>query len=461
MDELLAKKISLETVSVLIVEDDDEISESIIELLKGFKFFHKIVTAKEGAEAVRKSKNQDFDFFIIDALLPVVSGIEVVRSIRDQTKTYSKTPILFISGHFEDTLIAQAREVGVKFFLSKPFGEADFVDKVNLALENKTEKNQIQKDPSRFCRIPLKLIKKHNESIPFDLFLRLSDSKVVKISHEEEDISGIFEKYEKKGVVDIFAEKKDYVDYLKRLKKGLAGKFFDPSTTTEEKVETLDQSYQVAKEYLNKIGIDETSMEVAKLVAKKTQVLIKEKFNIFKFYNQFRNKCSGEYVKNAMVGFTVTCMIDQFEWKTETIKEKAHLAVTLRDIFLNKEDFILIQEHMRDPQKLPQYIFEHPIKTANFLSTDNAKWVPPEILTMIKQHHELPDGSGFPFGITHQKITLLAAIQIVADWFIEEMIKCRFDYKRKDEIIGTLEMSFNRGNFLKALDALKKMLKES
>jgi len=49
--------------------------------------------------------------------------------------------------------------------------------------------------------------------------------------------------------------------------------------------------------------------------------------------------------------------------------------------------------------------------------------IPPELDTIIIQHHERPDGSGFPAGLTHQKIIPLAAIFIVAEDLVNAIFK--------------------------------------
>ena len=76
---------------------------------------------------------------------------------------------------------------------------------------------------------------------------------------------------------------------------------------------------------------------------------------------------------------------------------------------------------------------------------------------MVEQHHERPDGTGFPKKLRHTTITLLSAIQIVAEDFIENLIATNFDHRLHDEILRKFLNRYYQGNFRKAAMSLCKM----
>ena len=312
-----------------------------------------------------------------------------------------------------------------------------------------------------FCRIPISIIAKYGEQIPFDVYLRLSDNKVVKISHSEENIVELFNKYRAKGVQDVFASKESYVTFLKHLKDQLSFKLFDPSTTVDEQVDVLSGSYKVIKESFKKLGVSQESIDVAKEVAKSSQKIVHNYPNIFEFYNRYKNNCGSEYMRSILIGFISSCMLDFFDWKTDSIKEKANLAALLRDILLDEQQFEELHQAEATGlhHDLSREIKEHPLQVAAMLEDKKGTtWVAKEVLTIIEQHHELPSGKGFPRGLNHQRINQLSSIHIVADNFIRLMIQEKFNMGARDRILYQLSDKFSGGNFKKAMQSLYQAL---
>lgn len=305
-----------------------------------------------------------------------------------------------------------------------------------------------------FCRIPIKLIEKYGQQIPFDIFIRLSDKKVVKISHKEGDIVELFQKYQEKGLKEVFAKKGDFISFAQQIKGQMKKKFFDPSTTTEEQVELASEGFLMAKESISKFGFSQESIDLAVEVSKATHKMVEKQPNIFKFFQDFKNNCDKEFMHSSMIGFTLCCMIDCFDWKSASIKEKSHLAVMLRDITLGNEEFAVLRDCLENGKEVPEGIRTHPVDIATMLEGESKNFVPSEVITIIRQHHEKPDGSGFPLGTHQEKITFLSALQIVANDFIELMIKFKFDFTKRHEILAILNKEYGKGNFKKAVTAL-------
>ena len=315
---------------------------------------------------------------------------------------------------------------------------------------------------STFCKIPANLILHYGKKIPFDVFLKLSDTKVVKIGHKTDDIIGTFNKYQKKGVAAIYASKKDYLNFLEQIKDDLQSDKFFSAAPKEQQVQILSDTYESIKESFQKIGINATSIELAQECVDKAVIIIQEHPSVYNFFKKFKNDCNHEFLKSVMVSYTSTCMLDHFNWHSKAIKEKASLAAILRDILLTKQDFDELMEFSTngDPASLSQTIVDHPIKTAEFLSKGNYnKWIAPEVLTIIEQHHELPNGTGFPRKINHLRITPLASVHIVASHFIHQSMLEDFKAESKAKVLYNVEQKLAHGDFKKTINALYKTLK--
>jgi HD-GYP domain-containing protein (c-di-GMP phosphodiesterase class II) len=59
-----------------------------------------------------------------------------------------------------------------------------------------------------------------------------------------------------------------------------------------------------------------------------------------------------------------------------------------------------------------RYVLNHPLECAGFVR--GIPEIPPDVDMIVLQHHERPDGSGFPAGLKAHQIAPLAAVMIVA-----------------------------------------------
>lgn len=113
--------------SVLVVEDEAIVRESLKDSLKDT---HAITTAETGEEALELIKKKDFDILVVDVRLPGKSGIEVIRDVK-QTKPYIRSIVITAFPSVE--LAVEAMKQGAVDYLVKPIHIEDLE---NLIWEN-------------------------------------------------------------------------------------------------------------------------------------------------------------------------------------------------------------------------------------------------------------------------------------------------------------------------------------
>lgn len=118
--ELQKLKEGAESRSVLIVDDDKELAESLSRILR--IFFKECVTAYDGEEAYalfcdREEKSNPFTVVITDLELPKMGGLRLIRQIRTLSP---KQSILILSAHDEGEYMAEAIRLDVEGYLLKP-----------------------------------------------------------------------------------------------------------------------------------------------------------------------------------------------------------------------------------------------------------------------------------------------------------------------------------------------------
>lgn len=114
--------------SILLVEDDQSISEMISNHLK--KEGYNVFSAYDGEEAIRLFFEGRFDMIILDLMLPNVNGIDVLQQIRQK----SWVPVLILSAKNSDMDKVFGLGFGADDYMGKPFSLIEMTARVKAAL---------------------------------------------------------------------------------------------------------------------------------------------------------------------------------------------------------------------------------------------------------------------------------------------------------------------------------------
>ncbi len=88
-------------------------------MLQGFGA-RKIVEAEDGASGLEAMERANPDILILDWVMPILDGADMVRMIRTQNNPYAYIPIIMVTAHTERTRIIEARKLGIHELLCKP-----------------------------------------------------------------------------------------------------------------------------------------------------------------------------------------------------------------------------------------------------------------------------------------------------------------------------------------------------
>lgn len=113
----------------ILIVDDSEIVLKILKVRLGFLGFH-IDTVNDGAKCIKSISENEYDLLILDLMLPKLGGLEVVKKLYSDEYNKFDLPIIAMSGNDSDIYKQKSLELGVKFFVKKPFDLDDFEQKV-------------------------------------------------------------------------------------------------------------------------------------------------------------------------------------------------------------------------------------------------------------------------------------------------------------------------------------------
>jgi two-component system response regulator len=121
-------------VEILLVEDNAADAELTMRALSQHNLANHVHVARDGAEAIEflQGSNRTPKVVLLDLKLPKVSGLDVLRMIKNDERT-KRIPIVVLTSSREEPDIAEAYRLGANSYVVKPVDFEDFVRAVSDA----------------------------------------------------------------------------------------------------------------------------------------------------------------------------------------------------------------------------------------------------------------------------------------------------------------------------------------
>ena len=117
---------------VLVVEDERDISNALIKLLKMNNY--SCDAAYDGEEALDYLAYDEYDAVILDIMMPKKNGIEVLKEIRSNN---NNVPVLMLTAKSELDDKVKGLDSGADDYLTKPFSSEELLARVKALLRRK------------------------------------------------------------------------------------------------------------------------------------------------------------------------------------------------------------------------------------------------------------------------------------------------------------------------------------
>jgi len=131
---------------ILVVDDEPDAVELVEFNLKNAGF--EVITAGDGAEAIKKARTALPDLVVLDLMIPEVDGLEVCKLLRRDAAT-SGIPILMLTAKAAEIDRVLGLELGADDYVTKPFSPRELMLRVKgllrrrEATEVKAERMQV------------------------------------------------------------------------------------------------------------------------------------------------------------------------------------------------------------------------------------------------------------------------------------------------------------------------------
>lgn len=302
-----------------------------------------------------------------------------------------------------------------------------------------------------------------------DIFIRLNESKFVKLFREGDvfDMSDM-EKYTvKKGIEYLYIPIEQTKEFADKYRADLERLLNVPTAIPVESA--LKQGavvHETVQSLANRLGFTKEVQELTKTQVKLSMKAMGRSPGLADLLRRLKAE-EGKYIASHSdrTAFIACAIAAQMKWGSEATFYKLSLAAFMHDVPLSNQDLAAVQsikDLEGDPSKFtPDEIKAykmHPIKAAENVKQFNE--IPPDVDTIILQHHERPDGSGFPRGLNHSYIAPLSAIFIVSHELVNFMIPGRAPASEQNAkgFVKAYREKYKMGNFKKTMQAIEEGL---
>ena len=231
-----------------------------------------------------------------------------------------------------------------------------------------------------------------------------------------------------KNLLRFYFKRKDAEISIQNLAKNLETLAAKPEVSREEAATQFSNSFGVIGDLVTQVGFTPQAQSIAKSCVSMTLKAIGAKPRLARILTELKKK-EGNYIvsHSFMVGEVACALAQKLEWNSPTTFFKLTLAAFLHDITLHQPELARVTS-IADAKATGRFttaeiqaVNIHPMRAAEYSRQFHE--IPSDVDQILAQHHERPDGTGFPREMSGKLISPLSALFIMAhdlvDYFLD------------------------------------------
>ncbi len=323
-----------------------------------------------------------------------------------------------------------------------------------------------------YCRIDIGFLS-ILDGINKNLFIKIGHNKFIKLFNEDETTEIVdIQKYRARGInylyllretadwvtgqiqrqIDIFLKANNFRFVLRGATESAEKRF-------EQKLLRIDEEVHVDKEF--KESIEASVERIRGNVDRETRI-----DSYLKVLRERQDQMAFFTLKINLVSLISCALARELQWISKVTMDKLVYAAVLCDITLAVRPDLLRIRNLEEFEKIKHELSEEDQKLFLSHSKDGANLIkryfssaPPDTDAIAFQHHELPDGEGFPHGLRAEKISPLSALFIIATDFTYYFLL--EEEPSLEEYLLRCQGRYDYVNFRKVLKAFEKIQRKS
>ena len=421
-----------------------------------------VSTGKEGQLAVYKGS---FNYVFVDLKVKDNSALEVIRYIH---QSHSQIKIFTFSdqvtwdegnwseenlkklGVFSHHMDLKSSEVNSPMSSLGQIKKWTDVKEIDQVERDESEKKM---EDAQFTRIPIEEMFENTKAI-FDFYIRIGTNRYIKIVNKgEKGSEEQIKRYSSNGAKFLYFLTEDRADFIGYQNEVLAKKI----KSGEDSAKIIKNLKTVSDKYIEEVytvGLQPHLIEEGKAVCDNVYQFTQRDSNLRKLFSQLEEFNPVAYSHSFLVCFFSTLISQNLEWIGSKTREALSLGAMFHDIGLIQIPETITNKKIDEMTIEEKILFQtHPEKGRDSLS--NVPLMTRSTVEIIAQHHEVSDGTGFPYGLSGSKIFPMAKVVGLADAFAGLIVE-----REVSPLEGLKEFLNQRENLTKyEPDLLKNLIK--
>ncbi|MCR9203229.1 MAG: hypothetical protein NXH75_01540 [Halobacteriovoraceae bacterium] len=329
---------------------------------------------------------------------------------------------------------------------------------VSLGMRGQKEK--------KFCKVNLNFFYSTKE-VFCDVYLKLSDDKFVKVLNRYDIVDFTdLKKFQERSIKYLFVRERDFGFITKKLVQSLRP-ITDLTSNSLELIQNPSlnmvfsiQLQETVSETVQKIGLNAEAVEMTSIAVNSTMSLLDnndEVFGVLEKSIKGENYCSEHSFLLAFLGGAI---LKESPYSDHKSALALTLAAFFHDVTVEDPELAKIQNLNEYKYKIMGYeeqeeYLQHPQKAMKLLG--EIEGIPAECFSIIENHHENYQGTGFPQGLDYKRLSPLSSIFNLAHELALYIYDSGGEPKNIHSILDELAKLYVHGNYAMALQAARKV----
>ncbi|MCO4792815.1 MAG: HD domain-containing protein [Bacteriovoracaceae bacterium] len=341
--------------------------------------------------------------------------------------------------------------------ITEPLLRSSVEDYIDFDLQTSFDPDDVSE---RFCKVKTLYFLRFNKTqVP--IYIRLNNTKYVRLFNDNYDFGPEeVQRYLSRGLDYLYISKKDFEEFKVSIgSTPFLSQVDDGSTDLSDQAKWA-RTQAVLSSLLMTCGVSGRALKksFANIDNVKTKLQTDPDLKtVSELVTSDENFYSDHCLLTAIFAGLI---LEKLEWNSDANLEKILLGSLLHDSTLDVEIANVMEAHDMDSiseiskQDQDKY-FSHSKDASDLVNENDA--IHNEVSTIILEHHEKPDGSGFPRGLTSKHIHPLSSVFIFAHDLVEQMYSYDFDPSKTNLILKYMKETYYECHFESAYTAFLKI----
>ena len=367
-------------------------------------------------------------------LVVVTAQADADKFFKYLLSTNSVVPVVLITEALDAKIDAYP---DIQILGRVPKGEVP--DKLPLLVQDNFAQILSASDNEEYCRIHAELLVR---VVPLrgNIYVRLSSVKFVKLFRTgmvftRDDLERTLTK---KKISYLYIKKSEAQEFVNKFKSDLSTRVAEAVAGDETLFTTAGEVQDLIQELSSRLGFTKEVQELVQTNIQLTLKTIGASPKVSKALSSSQMNGRNYISSHSVMLANLSCSIAAgMEWPSNTTYQKLVMASLFHDFTFAEPELARISTKKElDGLKLKHSdekyltIKNHPAKCAEIVKTFHE--IPGDVDVIVLQHHERPDGTGFPKGLRSHQIAPLSAVFIIAHDIVDALERDGdlFDLKR-------------------------------